>query len=1637
MKKKFLYLVLFFAFVSKVHAQNPYLNEWIDYSKTYYKFKLGPVFGYDASSNPIRKGVVRITQPVLAAAGLGSVPAEQFQLWRDGKEVPLYITTTTGILGSGDYIEFWGEIANGETDTYLYSDSSYQTQNISCLETDSAAYFLTVNPGTNKRFTDAVNDVSNVTIPAEKNFMYFLPRYYRGFFNGGYGIFLEEKLYASSYDIGEGFLSRPIHNNSSTLGNTQLPWTFSNMYVDTSGGPSQADVNVVGSAPNDRSVNVILNNDTIAQVDMSYFSGNKLTIPNIPTSLIANNTAAFVIQNVSTVNDDEIRVGKIAITYPHKYNFENASTFEFYVNASSTGRYLKIANFNRGTATPVLYDLTNGKRYIGNTSITDTIQFLLPASVDNYHLVLVRGDGSTAASISSLTQRNFVDYAQPANQGNYLIITNPVLLGTAPNDYIQQYSDYRNSDSGGHYNSKIIDIHQLEDQFANGIAMHPLAIKNFLRYARKNFSEQPKYAFLIGKAVTYDLYRQSETNSLTYQLQLVPTFGSPGSDNLLASEDYDPTPATPIGRLSVVKSSEVGIYLSKVKEYEAAQKDTTSSSIEEKLWMKKVLQLAGANDPSIQSIIDTFQENYKSIISDTLFGANVSIYNKSITEGGAYAEAVQDFTNQYNDGSAMVEYLGHSSSTSIDFNLDNPSNYTNTGKYPLFIVNGCLAGNIFDYDANRLNLVSTLSEKFVLAPGKGSIGYLSSTSFGVLSYLDIFTQNIYKSITSTQYGNGFGNIMHDAIVDALGYTGTSDFYGLMHAEQLAFHGDPAIKLNYFSNPDFALDSAGITASPDYLTVASDSFTVKLKLYNIGKAISDSVHLKLTRTYPNGSSDVVFSKKIAPVYSEDSISFTLPIVANRDKGTTIITASIDDDNKFAELHENNNTTSVKVHISAADLLPVSPYNYSIVTSNNVDLVASTAYAFDSLTQYVMELDTTALFNSPIKTSMQYVSTGGVIEFKNVNLSLNNTVYYWRVSEDSIDKHWNSFSFIYRDAANAGFEQAHFYQHTQSTFKNVSMDSTSRTFNFGKEFNNLYIVQSVYPTSGNEDAQFSIALNGTIVTWSACVGHSIMFNVFDPKTLKPVLDSTRPYGAGPTDCKDTMSRYNFEYSTQDTASRKHAMDFLDNFVQNGYYVVARKIYDLGDADWAPTVWAKDTVRYGHNNSLYHRLKDQGTLIDSFISPRTFIFVFKKNDSANYKPVSVLSQGIYDRISLSQNIMVTDSVGTVTSPKYGPATSWGKVKWSGTNTNSNNRTHLNIYATDKNGNDTLIYTIPTSQAEQDISSLDASKYPYVKLQMDTRDSLTQIPYQLQDWSAEFTPVPEGAVATSLGYNIPSDLVYDHDINTQLDTLNGYIIFKNISSSGFSPLKVNIVLYDSANNAHSYTVPRTRSLPAGDTLYIPFSLDVSSLPQGTYNLFIDVNPDNDQPEQYHYNNTLYHYVNITRNFVLASHQFILSAKPVNKAVQLQWTVANELNVASYEVEFSADGRTFKSIGMVNATASTASLKDYSFLHTGPVNGNNFYRIKMIDKDGSVLYSNIRLVQMSLTNVVVYPNPFRSKLNVLLKDNTKPAIIKVIDVNGRVIMQQTASGSVTLSLGNLSAGMYILQVNDGTAVQSFKVYKQ
>src|ERR1700761_937960 len=96
------------------------------------------------------------------------------------------------------------------------------------------------------------------------------------------------------------------------------------------------------------------------------------------------------------------------------------------------------------------------------------------------------------------------------------------------------------------------------------------------------------------------------------RLNLVPTFGWPASDNLLASNDLNPVPATPIGRLSAITQAEVAAYLSKIKEYEAAQQNNTQT-IANKAWMKTIVHVTGADEPNLNASLSADLNSYKAI----------------------------------------------------------------------------------------------------------------------------------------------------------------------------------------------------------------------------------------------------------------------------------------------------------------------------------------------------------------------------------------------------------------------------------------------------------------------------------------------------------------------------------------------------------------------------------------------------------------------------------------------------------------------------------------------------------------------------------------------------------------------------------------------------------------------------------------------------------------------------------------------------------------------------------------------------------------------------------------------------------------------------------------------------------------
>src|SRR5664279_3832172 len=132
----------------------PYNNEWIDFSKTYYKFKI------------TADGLYRIPASVLASAGLSAGDAKDFQLFRNGIEVPIYTSVNSGTLSPTDYIEFCGQMNDGKADKPLYRNPLFQHTEKWSLQSDTSVYFLTLNPSGNPfHYNTITNDTTGNILP--------------------------------------------------------------------------------------------------------------------------------------------------------------------------------------------------------------------------------------------------------------------------------------------------------------------------------------------------------------------------------------------------------------------------------------------------------------------------------------------------------------------------------------------------------------------------------------------------------------------------------------------------------------------------------------------------------------------------------------------------------------------------------------------------------------------------------------------------------------------------------------------------------------------------------------------------------------------------------------------------------------------------------------------------------------------------------------------------------------------------------------------------------------------------------------------------------------------------------------------------------------------------------------------------------------------------------------------------------------------------------------------------------------------------------------------------------------------------------------------------------------------------------
>jgi hypothetical protein len=147
-----------------------------------------------------------------------------------------------------------------------------------------------------------------------------------------------------------------------------------------------------------------------------------------------------------------------------------------------------------------------------------------------------------------------------------------------------------------------------------------------------------------------------------------------------------------------------------------------------------------------------------------------------------------------------------------------------------------------------------------------------------------------------------------------------------------------------------------------------------------------------------------------------------------------------------------------------------------------------------------------------------------------------------------------------------------------------------------------------------------------------------------------------------------------------------------------------------------------------------------------------------------------------------------------------------------------------------------------------------------------------------------------------------------------------------------------------------------------------------------------------------------------------------------LTWGTANELNSDYFIVEKSIDGTSFSPIGKVKAAGNSTSLKRYDFTDPSITSGLTYYRLAQYDIDGTVHYSQIRVLHKDgVGEVEIVPNPNNGVFVVTLNTvgDVKSRIV-VLNVLGQIVYEQGESTANyrNVDISNLPAGTYYLQVS-------------
>ncbi|MCF2489719.1 T9SS type A sorting domain-containing protein [Dyadobacter sp. CY347] len=220
----------------------------------------------------------------------------------------------------------------------------------------------------------------------------------------------------------------------------------------------------------------------------------------------------------------------------------------------------------------------------------------------------------------------------------------------------------------------------------------------------------------------------------------------------------------------------------------------------------------------------------------------------------------------------------------------------------------------------------------------------------------------------------------------------------------------------------------------------------------------------------------------------------------------------------------------------------------------------------------------------------------------------------------------------------------------------------------------------------------------------------------------------------------------------------------------------------------------------------------------------------------------------------------------------------------------------------------------------------------------------------------------------------------------------------------------------AHYHPVSKLLYSSLQNGTFIPRSkLKASGMFDEFANLFAETDPDNPLPV----------------------HLVKFEAKSEGQNALLSWITSSEINSEKFVVERSASGKEWIEIGYVKAQKISTQQEAYVFQDSNVGLKAIYYRLKMVDSDGTFAYSKIESVRFGETQAAIFPNPIGNDGLLHLADGADAVNIAIFDISGLKVFEKNGAAT-QINVEKLPPGNYIVRIRlkNGTETSRLVVKK-